>query len=112
MVRSALGEMLPSEKKSSRRRRKTFGNEGPPAESETECRSAASGGTRSSISGFRLIAASSRKLQVQLMSGRPADPQHGLPRFERASGVLCRPDTTSGASVRKLALEMNASPKT
>ena len=32
--------MFPSEKKSSRRRRRTFGNEGADAESLTECRSA------------------------------------------------------------------------
>src|SRR5580693_6583865 len=70
MAKSALGEMLPSEKKSSRRRRKTLGKEDSGAEAETESRSEASAGTRSSISVFKLITASSRSLPAQ---DRPSD---------------------------------------
>src|SRR5580658_2952981 len=54
-MRLALGEILPSEKKFSRRRRKTLGKDEPSARSLAACRSDASDGTRSSISGFRLI---------------------------------------------------------
>ena len=43
------------EKKFSSRRRKTFGKDDPSARSLAECRGDASDGTRSSISGFRLI---------------------------------------------------------
>src|SRR5208283_5067659 len=68
IVRSALGEMLPSEKKSSMRRRKTFGNEDTHANSSTESRNEASVGTTSAISGFRLIAASPR-ITGAVMSG-------------------------------------------
>jgi|SRR5271166_3862695 len=80
MARSALGEMLPSEKKSSRRRRKTLGKEDSGAEEETESRSEASEGTRSSMSGLKLITASSlgpyRRKDVR--SARCTRP--GLPR--------------------------------
>ena len=58
MERPALGEMCLSEKKLSRRLRKTFGNEDALDGSPTECRAEASDGTRSSMSGFRLITVS------------------------------------------------------
>jgi hypothetical protein len=54
VVWSALGEMFLSEKKLSRRRRKTFGNDDTFTESPTDCCCDASDGTRSSMSGFRL----------------------------------------------------------
>src|ERR1700733_7503065 len=57
IVRSALGDIFWSAKNLSRRRRKTFGNVGAPAASPENCRGGASDGTRSSISGFRAIAA-------------------------------------------------------
>jgi hypothetical protein len=53
-----LGEMFPAEKKLSRRRRKTFGNEDALAWSAMEGCGDASDGTRSSMSSLRLIAAS------------------------------------------------------
>src|ERR1700721_1921725 len=57
MVRSALGEIFWSAKNLSRRRRRTFGNVDAPDGSPENCRGGASDGTRSSISGFRAVAA-------------------------------------------------------
>src|ERR1700733_3933751 len=58
MVRSALGEISLSAKNLSRRRRKTLGKEDTFAGSPINCRDNPSDGTRSSISGFRVITAS------------------------------------------------------
>jgi len=92
---SALGEMFPSEKKSSRRRRKTLGKEDSGAEADTESRREASDGTRSSISGFRLITASSRtqpclwRKRQALMLARKLKDDQGLSgsRGQRSSDV-------------------------
>src|ERR1700733_7131741 len=58
MVRSAFGEISLSAKNLSRRRRKTLGKEDTLVGSPIDCRDNASDGTRSSISGFRVITAS------------------------------------------------------
>ena len=99
--------MFPSKKNSSRRRRRTFGNEDRDAGSTTECRRAASDGTRSSISGFRLISASSRTLPAQCCQADASPAWLGQNR--PAGGGLCPPDTGSGVRVK---LRMNASSKT
>jgi hypothetical protein len=106
MARSALGEIFSPEKKSSRRRRSTFGNEDADAESTAECPSAASDGTRSSISGFRLISASSRTLPAMLSGRRP---QPDLARIDQPALDFVPQIQPSGASLK---LRMNASSKT
>src|SRR5579863_563835 len=100
MARSAFGEIFPLEKKSSRRRRRTFGNEGKAATSETEGRSEASEGTRSSISGFRLITRLVSDVTGATMSGRPDASRPGLPRVDWPSGAFLVAQTPASGAKR------------
>jgi len=89
-----LGETLLSEKKSSRRRRKTFGNEDSGTESRTESLSEASAGARSLISAVRLMDLVSGVIYVTPTH----PPRHNLP----PGGGSDRPQNPFSASVSKL----------
>src|SRR5580693_2541831 len=89
MVRPALGEMFRSIKKLSRRRRRTLGNEDAVPWSPAVCCGAASDGTRSSTSGFRLITPSgvdfTRGSAIsptsEVIVARKLEENQGAPRF-------------------------------
>jgi len=100
--------MLPSEKKSSRRRRKTLGKEDSGAEAETESRSEASDGTRSSISGFRLITASSRTVTGLLSRVGPMRPVCRGPIWPAADFLFAQ---TPASGARVIVRELMLAPR-